>query len=556
LESLESRQLLSAAVPNIMPMGDSITESMTGHASYRYWLWNSLADAGYTVNFTGIGADVGGGAPLYPGFDSDHEGHGGWRADDLQAELEDADWKSFASLPQNKPDIVLLHIGSNDVEQDQSDTSTRDEIGAIIDDLRAINPNVTILLARLIPESDHSMSGLNSLLPALVSAKNTSQSPVMLVDQATGFDPATDTFDGVHPNESGEKKMAAKWYAALAPLLPSPTPQPQGTYLDTPAVRLTNSNNAVGPVEFEKSNGSDQGNDGQMISLRGQTFMRGFGVHANSEMDFDLSGGTYTRFRATVGVDDEVEGLGSVVFKVFVNNETTPRFSSQTLTGEDAAVPVDVDITGAKTLRLVVTDAGNDNDFDHADWALARVIGSGNTTNPPPTNPPPVDEPPTNPPPVDEPPTNPPPVDEPPPNPGHRSNMPLAPRNLRGKYHANRVDLTWTDAAINEMGYRVVRRLNKQRWQTIGTLGVNAHSFRDSHIAAGARYYYRVVAFNAYGSKASNSLQERIPAHTTKAKKVKASVSAIESNIKKVIKKVTTPVLKWWNVIEKALSHA
>ena len=36
----------------------SLTESFTGHASYRYWLWNSLADAGYKVNFVGSDAGV------------------------------------------------------------------------------------------------------------------------------------------------------------------------------------------------------------------------------------------------------------------------------------------------------------------------------------------------------------------------------------------------------------------------------------------------------------------------------------------------------------------
>ena len=42
------------------------------------------------------------------------------------------------------------------------------------------------------------------------------------VDLWTGFDPQTDTYDGVHPNESGEKKMAAGWFEALKTILPAP----------------------------------------------------------------------------------------------------------------------------------------------------------------------------------------------------------------------------------------------------------------------------------------------------------------------------------------------
>jgi lysophospholipase L1-like esterase len=480
MESLEVRKLLSAEIPNIMPMGDSITEGEAGHSSYRYWLWNQLADAGYTVNFAGMGADVGGGSPQYPGFDTDHEGHGGWRADDLRDWLKDPQFTDFAAQPQNHPDIVLLHIGSNDVEQGQSDISTRDEIASVIDNLRAINPNVTILLAQVTPETDHSMSGLNALIPGLVSAKNTSESRVILVDQASGFDAATDTYDGVHADEAGEKKMAAKWFAALAPLLPTPIPPPAGTYLDTPAVPLTNATNPVGPIEYEGSVGSDSAHDGQMLSLRGQKFMRGFGVHADSEMDFDLSGGSYTRFRATVGVDDEVDGIGSVVFQVYVNDESKPRFSSAALNGEDAAVSVDVDITGAKSLRLVVTDAGDGNDFDHADWAMARLVGGGGQNNPPPLPPPPT------------------------------SGVPSRPKKLHTKVRGRGVNISWKDTSKNESGFKVQRKTQSGgRWQLLAYVGRNKHSYRDSHVASGARYFYRVIAFNDKGSSKPSNVEAR-----------------------------------------------
>ena len=41
----------------------------------------------------------------------------------------------------------------------------------------------------------------------------------MIVDLYTDFDPAADTHDGVHPNESGEKKMADDWFEALSGML-------------------------------------------------------------------------------------------------------------------------------------------------------------------------------------------------------------------------------------------------------------------------------------------------------------------------------------------------
>jgi len=39
-------------------------------------------------------------------------------------------------------------------------------------------------------------------------------------------------------------------------------------------------------------------------------------------------------------------------------------------------VPIDVDVTGATILDLVVGDGGNGNGTDHADWADARLTCS------------------------------------------------------------------------------------------------------------------------------------------------------------------------------------
>ena len=48
-EALESRRLLAAV--KIMPLGDSITESFTDSAGFRFWLWKQLKLDGYDVDF-------------------------------------------------------------------------------------------------------------------------------------------------------------------------------------------------------------------------------------------------------------------------------------------------------------------------------------------------------------------------------------------------------------------------------------------------------------------------------------------------------------------------
>ncbi len=364
IESLEPRTLFAAI--KIMPVGDSITESFTTHASYRFWLFNKLKTAGYDVDFVGTMTGVNGGPPLYPNFDQNHEGHSGWRADEIQANM--VGWATSA-----QPDIVLLHAGTNDVEQGQSNSSTINEISATIDNLRSVRPNAIILLAQVIPENGFAtqINALNGLIATLAGQKNTAQSPVILVNQNAGFDVAQDTYDGVHPDESGEIKMSDKWFSALVPVLTAPTP-PAKVFLSD--LQWTTATNGWGGVERDRSNGESGAADGTTLRLNNVSYSKGLGVHAESDITYNITGHNYIEFRSDAGVDDEVGNSGSVVFQVYVDNVL--RFSSPTLTGAGTTQQVVVAVNGASTLRLRVTDSGNGNGntFDHADWANAKMI--------------------------------------------------------------------------------------------------------------------------------------------------------------------------------------
>jgi cellulase/cellobiase CelA1 len=70
---------------------------------------------------------------------------------------------------------------------------------------------------------------LNNAIPGWATGKTTAQSPITVVDQWTGFNTATDTYDGVHPNDAGNQKMSDRWYPALASVLSGTTPSPQPT---------------------------------------------------------------------------------------------------------------------------------------------------------------------------------------------------------------------------------------------------------------------------------------------------------------------------------------
>lgn len=128
--------------------------------------------------------------------------------------------------------------------------------------------------------------------------------------------------------------------------------------------------NGWGPYETNKSNGGQAAGDGNTLTLNGATYPVGLGVHANSSLVYNV-GAQCNSFTAQIGVDDEVGSNGSVVFQVFVDG--VKRFDSGTMTGSSTTQSVNVDIRGAEKLKLVVTDAGNGIDYDHADWADAKL---------------------------------------------------------------------------------------------------------------------------------------------------------------------------------------
>ncbi len=144
----QARPLQPDVELKIMLLGDLITSGTTAWASYRFWLYQDLLARGHTANFMGSihGQIKTGEAPpaCCRDFDWDHEGHSGYRVDDIIPLLP-------AWLNLNVPDIVLIHLGTNDIVQGQSASSTRAELDQIIDLVRAANPRVKILLAQIIP---------------------------------------------------------------------------------------------------------------------------------------------------------------------------------------------------------------------------------------------------------------------------------------------------------------------------------------------------------------------------------------------------------------------
>lgn len=118
----------------------------------------------------------------------------------------------------------------------------------------------------------------------------------------------------------------------------------------------------------------DRSVDGHPITLGGRHFEHGLGTHSPGDFLVDLKGGT-RRFTAWVGIDDETNKRGSAEFEIVGDGKLL--WSSGILRGGDAPKQVDLDLTGVRHLALLVGDAGDGYEYDHADWADATFTVNG-----------------------------------------------------------------------------------------------------------------------------------------------------------------------------------
>lgn len=107
------------------------------------------------------------------------------------------------------------------------------------------------------------------------------------------------------------------------------------------------------------------------LTIGGQVFRHGVGTHAVSEWNIELKGAAQ-RFVSYVGVDDDTDKKGSVTFEVVVDGKKVAE--SGRMAGGDAPKRIEVDLRGAKRMSLLVGDADDGVDYDHADWAGAVIV--------------------------------------------------------------------------------------------------------------------------------------------------------------------------------------
>lgn len=193
----------------LMPLGDSITEGGDTMGGYRLDLWKKTVQTdGDKIDFVGSVSsgpdDLG---------DKDNEGHIGWNINELDAQI--AGWMSTY-----KPNIVLLHIGTNDLDQGASATEMQTNLKKLITDIFAADPNTHVIVSTLIVTSigeKATWTSYNAAIPGIVAEFKAQGKNISSVDMSNTLT-LSDLEDGAHPTWEGYSKMATVWYPAVTAL--------------------------------------------------------------------------------------------------------------------------------------------------------------------------------------------------------------------------------------------------------------------------------------------------------------------------------------------------
>ena len=196
----------------IMALGDSITRGSNSLTTggYRGPLDNLFNTAGQDVDFVGA---------FSTGSISDpqHEGVSGRTALELAGQVT-------GILNADRPEAVLLMIGTNDIiNASASADVTVSRIVGVVNNIHAVDPDIHVLVAGLLPTSEPEggqVAPANAGLVRAIAGLEAQGRAVSFVD--TSSVTLADLSDGVHPSPAGHAELAGIWFDAIQDEVPNP----------------------------------------------------------------------------------------------------------------------------------------------------------------------------------------------------------------------------------------------------------------------------------------------------------------------------------------------
>nr|OQO30877.1 hypothetical protein B0A51_01501 [Rachicladosporium sp. CCFEE 5018] len=198
---------ISGKTISLLPLGDSITWGYPNPTTgYRSPLYNSLAALSpESLDFVG---SVQAGTMKDP----DNEGHPGYTI----AQIASA---ASAIKSRYKPNVIILHAGTNDANGSADPSQAGNNLGKLIDQVISQWPNAALLVARIIPSTNsntqRNIDTLNSQINTLVSNRANQGKHIAVVDMSKGKINTSDLSDSLHPTQAGYAKMANLWLAGI-----------------------------------------------------------------------------------------------------------------------------------------------------------------------------------------------------------------------------------------------------------------------------------------------------------------------------------------------------
>lgn len=208
-----------------MPVGDSMTIGSAGDYTWRHRLWQHLC-ATHEGPFTFVGPRE----TLYDKATDTATSYAYADPDFPRAHLAGwgEGWAHMTPLVGHavrecRPDVLLVSLGLIDLGFYTNAEQTAENVRRFVAQAREANARVRMVLLPVIPniraEADDTFAAqvtrFNELLEKTVADLDERTSSLLLASIPQAYDFHTDTYDGTHPNESGERKLAEAFAEAM-----------------------------------------------------------------------------------------------------------------------------------------------------------------------------------------------------------------------------------------------------------------------------------------------------------------------------------------------------